>query len=118
MFVAQLAFSVVVWAFVVVALARKRSALLRRMETVSRGRRVALAFASMLLSFALLALGLFALAQGGMRPGSLTWWGWPAITALGAGFIALQTIGLVPLILNAVTPGPRQSSDNGDSRRP
>ena len=59
-----------------------------------------------------------ALAVGGLRPGGLTWWGWPTITLAGAGFVALQTVGLVPLMLNAVTSVPPRPSDKEDSPRP
>ena len=117
-FAAQLTVSVVVWAFAVAFLARRRAILLHRMSAVPRARRVGIALGALLGSVILLALGMGALALGGLTATGLTWWGWPTITLAGAGFVVLQTVGLVPLMLNAVTGDPPRPSDSEDSRRP
>lgn len=121
MFPAQLAVSAVVWAFVIVRLARGREALTSRAASLSPGARARSAILKMIASVAVLALGMAALAHGGLTPGGLTWWGWPLITLVGAAFIVLQTGALVPLVLNAVQPvtrGGDESSDTMDSNRP
>ncbi|GEM_PF-5409043 len=118
MFLAQLAVSMAVWAATVYALVRHREALLARMTEVPRGRRTAAALAGILSSIALLALGMGALGLGGLTPQGFTWWGWPLITLVGAGFVTLQTFALVPLVLNAVTRERSESSDREDASRP
>lgn len=121
MFPAQLIASALVWAVVVFALAKRRPALFARMSEISRGRRVWVAVGLLAGSVALLAFGMGALAFGGLTPRGLTWWGWPTITAIGAAFVVLQTLALVPLLLNAVEPVTSRdpkASDTVDADRP
>lgn len=114
MFLAQLAASMLVWAATVVALVRRRDALIAAARALSRPRRAAAAAGRLVLSVVVLGLGMFALAHGGLAPGGLTAWGWPLITVVGSAFVALQTTGLVPLVLNAATPVTREGDGSSD----
>ena len=121
MFIGQLVASALVWAVVVFVLAKRRLMLFARMAELSRGRRAGLAAGLLVCSIGLLALGMGALAVGGLTPSGLTWWGWPTITAVGAAFVVLQTLALVPLVLNAagsVTEKASGASDRVDAERP
>ncbi len=114
MFVAQLFASILVWGGVIWALQRRRKALIDRFKPVPRGRRAASAVSLLLSSIAVLVLMMGALAGGGMVAGRFVWWGWIAATLGGAVFVALQTLALVPLVLNAVTREGDGSSDRLD----
>lgn len=121
MFLAQLAVSAVVWAFVVVRLVRDRDALTRRAAAQTSAVRARTAILKLAASILLLGLGMAALTKGGLTGRGLSWWGWPLITAVGAAFIVLQTGALVPLVLNAVRPvtrGDDRPSDTIDPNRP
>ena len=104
MFAGQVAFSALFWAATVVALVRCRGAMIARTARVSQGRRALLAVGLLLASIVCLGLGMAVLAHGGLTPDGFTLGGWIAITTAGAGFIALQTVALVPLMLNATRP--------------
>ena len=120
-FPAQLAVSAIVWAATIALLLRRREALLARMGGLSRGRRAGVALGLLAASVVALLLGMGALALGGLTPRGLSWWGWPLITLVGAAFVVLQTVALVPLGLNAAEPVTREgdgSSDSMDADRP
>lgn len=118
MFAVQLAVLIAIWAATVFVLGRRRESLLDRYRGVAPGRRVLLAVGFLLSSIVLLALGMAALAAGGLTPKGLTFWGWPLIAAVGSVFVLFQTLALVLLVLNAVTRDDRRPSDKVDADRP
>ena len=118
MFVAQLALAVIVWSGVVFGLFRRRDALFEASRRLSRGARARQAILRLFGSLLAIGLALALLSQGGLTPRGFTFAGWIETTALGAGFIALQTTALVPLVLNAVTREAPDSSDTVDADRP
>ena len=115
-FVAQLAVTVLVWAGAIVLLVRRRDRLLEASRKQTRGHRTLEALGMLLGSIVLLALTMVVLAQGGLTKDGFTLWGWLFTTGAGAAFVTMQTLGLVPLVLNAVTPGDDGSSDRKESK--
>lgn len=81
----------------------------------TRSRRGIEAIGLLLASVIVLALTMVVLARGGMTRNGFSPLGWAVTTLAGAAFIALQTLALVPLVLNAVTPPQQGSSDRKDS---
>ena len=53
--------------------------------------------------------------SGSYADAGFTPFGWAVTTLAGAAFVSLQTLALVPLVLNAVTPEERGSSDRKES---
>jgi hypothetical protein len=115
-FFAQLAVVVLVWAATIAVLVRRRERLIDASRAQSRRRRGMEAIGLLLASIIVLALTMVVLAQGGMTKGGFTPFGWLVTTLAGAAFISLQTLALVPLVLNAVTPGSDSSSDRKESK--
>ena len=71
-------------------------------------------YALRLLRVLLLLALMGGLANGGLTRDGLVWWGWLLVTFLGAAFVALQTIGLVPLVLNAASPVTHEADGSSD----
>ncbi|RYG17369.1 hypothetical protein EON82_23955 [bacterium] len=117
MFFVQLALTVLVWAATIVVMVRRRDRMMAAARAQTRGRRSLEAIGLLLASTVVLALTMLVLARGGLTKDGFTPFGW-AVTALaGAAFVALQTMALVPLVLNAVTVDRAGSSDTEESHR-
>ncbi len=121
MFALQLSGSALVWGVLITWLVRSRDALIARSAALPRGHRTRRAIVGLLVSFVVLAFGMGVLPHGGLTGTALSWWGWPLVTLVGAAFVALQSLALVPLVLNAIEPvtrDPDRSSDTIDVERP
>lgn len=81
---------------------------------MSRGRRVFLGSAGLLLGLVLLGFGLWAVASaGGLNDSGLVPWAWSVVALLGLGFIHLQVMGaaaMVSLVIDEETARKRHSS--------
>jgi hypothetical protein len=115
MFPVQLALTLLLWAAAIAVLVRRRNRLMSASRAQSRSRRGMEAVGLLLASIVVLALTMVVLARGGMAKDGFTPFGWAVTTLAGAAFVTLQTLALVPLVLNAVTTDGQGSSDRKES---
>lgn len=104
----------VAWTAYGLLLRRSSDRIRSQMHSASRGKRVFLGSAGLLIGLGVLALGLWLVgANGGLGADGLKPWAWLAVAAVGFVFVHLQVLGaaaMVSLVIEEETARRRRSS--------